>query len=359
MSLHIAYLLLLFSTVAFAQTKNKSDKKVKEMADTNFVMTYPRFISLGVYTASPLMQIVVDPVNSSYDKYKSDFKGNFSDLLGFTFAYRSLYIHYAFKTPFGPSEDSRKGRSASTGITIRLRKPRVTVAAEYRRYEGYYDSNIYAYVPEDSLEYHYVRSDMNYKNIGINGIYNFSWRKFSYNAPLTYVERQLKSRIGFLIKGGANYTTIYSSDSTILSRAQTNNFDSFYGIRSIHALLFKAGPGVGVNIVLWKRFYFSMNYFIMGNFIEYQYNTLHDGNSSWKANANVYTETATGFGYNSQRLYAGISFNGDINIMRVKGANIKTNFANVSITVGYRFNSPRFIERGWTKATDKVKDITN
>lgn len=211
----------------------------------------------------------------------------------------------------------------------------------------------------DSTRDVYVRSDLNYKNIGINGIYNFSWKKFSYNAPLIFVERQLKSRIGFLVKGGINYTTIYSSDSTILSPMQTDAFESFYGIKSIHALLLKAGPGVGVNIVLWKRFYFSLNYFIMGNFIEYQYDTNNKGYSSWYANANLYTETATGLGYNSKRLYAGISFNGDINIMHIKSASIKTNFASASITLGYRFNAPRFLDKGWKKATDKVKDITD
>lgn len=351
--------LMLAGFVAAAQQDQQEIKKKKPAPDTNFIMTYPRFISLGIYTASPLMQIVVDPVNNAQDKYKSDFRGNFSDLLGFTFSYRSIYIHYAFKTPFGPSEDSRKGRSASTGITLRVRKPRITLAAEYRRYEGYYDRNATSYVPEDSAGYYYVRPDIHYKNIGINGIYNFSWRKFSYNAPLTFMDRQLKSRIGLLLKGGANYTTIYSSDSTILSRAQADNFESFYGIRSIHSLLLKAGPGVGVNIVLWKRFYFSFNYFIMGNVIEYQYKTQDAGYSSWRTNANLYTETATGFGYNSKRLFAGVSFNGDINIMRIKGANIKTNFASVSITVGYRFNSPRFFEKGWKKAAAKVEDITD
>lgn len=350
--------LLILSIRTFAQSEKK-ENKIKVASDTNYIITYPRLISLGIYTASPLMQIVVDPVNNSYDKYKSDFKGNFSDLVGFTFAYRSIYIHYAFKTPFGPSEDSRKGRSASTGITLRIRKPRITLAAEYRRYEGYYDSNAPTYVSGDTGSYYYVRPDINYKNIGVNGIYNFSWKKFSYNAPLTYNERQLKSRIGFLIKGGVNYTTIYSSDSTILSPAQTQNFKSFSGISSIHSLLFKAGPGVGLNIVLWKRFYFSMNYFIMGNLIEYQYKT-QDGNySAFKTNANIYTETSTGFGYNSKRLFAGVSFNGDINIMRIEGANIKTNFASVSITLGYRFNSPGFFEKAWNKASDKIKDITH
>jgi len=99
-----------------------------------------------------------------------------------------------------------------------IRKPRITLAAEYRRYKGYYDSNAYTYVPQDSVNNQYVRADMNYKNIGLNGVYNFSWRKFSYNAPLTFIDRQLKSKIGFLVKGGVNYTTIYSYDSTIFSR---------------------------------------------------------------------------------------------------------------------------------------------
>jgi len=337
-----------------AHAQQNSRDKIKSVPDTNFIISYPQYISLGIYTASPLMQIIVDPVNKDYDKYKSDFRGNFSDLLGFTFSYRSIYIHYAFKTPFGPSEDSRKGRSTSTGITLRIRKPRITMAAEYRRYEGYYDDNIASYLPHDSGAY-YVRPDIHYKNIGLNGIYNFSWRKFSYNAPLTYNERQLKSRIGFLVKGGINYTTIYSTNSTILSPVQTNNFTSFNDINSIHALLLKAGPGVGINLIVFRRFYFSLNYFIMGNFIEYQYGTRSDENSSWRGNANIYTETSTGFGYNSKRLFAGISFNGDINIMQVKGASIKTNFASVSLSLGYRFSAPVFFKKGWNNTVEKIK----
>lgn len=355
--MRITFLLFAIASInmhAGAQQYADKIKKPKAVPDTNFIMTYPRYISLGVYTASPLMQILVDPVSSQYDKYKSDFRGNFSDLLGFTFAYRSIYIHYAFKTPFGPAEDSRKGRSSSTGLIIRIRKPRITLAAEYRRYEGYYDENAPSYVPMDPGRYYYVRPDVHYKNFGVNGIYNFSWRKFSYNAPLTYNERQLKSRIGFLVKGGLNYTTIYSSDSTILSRVQTSQFESFNDITSIHAVLLKAGPGIGMNLVFLKRFYFSFNYFLMGNFIEYQYNTRTDGFSSWRGNANIYTETATGFGYNSKRLFAGISFNGDINVMRVKGASIKTNFASVSVSLGYRFGAPRFFENGWRNAGKKL-----
>ena len=40
-----------------------------------------------------------------------------------------------------------------------------------------------------------------------------------------------------------------------------------------------------------------MNYFIMENFIEYQYNSKDKENSIWYTNTNIYTETATGFGF--------------------------------------------------------------
>ncbi len=358
MRIFITLFLTLATIYGYAQNEQKEVKKEKTHAvpDSNFIVSYPQYLSIGIYNASPLMQIVVKPTDKAYDKYKSDFRGNFSDLFGFTLAFKSVYIHYGFKTPFGPSADSRKGKSSSTGITLRIRKPRITLAAEYIRYNGYYDNNASSYVPVDTGNY-YVRPDIHYKNIGVNGIYNFSWKRFSYNAPLTYNERQLKTRIGFLIKGGANYTTIYSTDSTILSNLQTDNFTSFSNINSIHALLFKAGPGVGLNLVVFKRFYFSFNYFVMGNFIEYQYGTESERNSRWKGNANVYTETTTAFGYNSKRLFAGINFNGDINIMKVEGASIETNFASVSLNFGYRFNAPKFLDKDWIKASDDIKRI--
>jgi len=97
----------------------------------------------------------------------------------------------------------------------------------------------------------------------------------------------------------------------------------------------------------------------MENFIEYQYNSKDKENSIWYTNTNIYTETATGFGFNSKRLYAGISFNGYINVMRVLGVSIKTNFASASITIRYRFNSLRFFKRVWGKAAASVKDIVN
>ncbi|MBC7450082.1 MAG: DUF4421 family protein [Cytophagales bacterium] len=359
-SMRISFYILILSHIAFllhsdiALSQDTIKKKTPLRPDSNFIVSYPQDITLGIYTASPLMQVVITPVSSELDKYRSDFRGNFSDQLGFLFSYRGISISAGFKTPFGKKSEPEKGRTVSTGITLKVKKPNYLITAEYRRYSGYYDNNApnYTALPDGS---YYVRSDVQYKNIGVNGVYNFSWKKYSYNAPLTFNDRQLKSRIGFITKAGINYLTINSSDSTLLTETQTSQFTSFNSITSIHALLLKAGPGVGLNIVVFKRFYFAFNYFLMGNFIQYNYSTETAGTSVWYTNANIYTETALGFGYNSRRLFAGFSANGDINVMRIQGANVRTNFASVVMTLGYRFNSPAFFTKGWDKTVGRLK----
>lgn len=335
--------LLVISTSCFGQKVEKAPK----VPDSTYIISYPQLITVGVFFASPIMELSIKPVNKGLDKYKSDFRGNFSDQVGVNLAYRKLSLSFGIKTPFGPKEDSKKGRTTNTGITLKFKKPNFNLTAEYRQYTGVYDNNSPNYDPKADTAI--VRPDIRYKNIGINVIYNFSWKKYSYNSPLTFSERQLKSRIGLLAKAGLNYTTISSSDSTLLYGVQTDQFTAFDDVRAINALLLKVGPGVGANIVFFRKFYISLNYFLMGNFIGYTYDVTGKSRSHWALNANAYTETAAGIGYNSRRLYGGINFNGDINIMHIRSARVRTNFAQVYATLGYRFTAPRAFSRFWDK----------
>ena len=350
----IHILLLVFFIFISGQCFPQKSKNIKDASklvgvDTNYIMSYPQLLTFGVFTATPVMEVSIKPTDKNISSYGSDFLGNFSNILGFTFAYRNVAISLGFKTPVGPGKDDRKGNSAHTNLIAKIKKPWLSIIVDYRRYTGYYDNNVAGYADESSQHFYYVRPDIRFKNIGANGVYNFSWKKYSYNAPLTFSERQLRTRIGFLVKAGLNYMNIRSSDSTILSRTQTSIFTSFDDIKSINAVLLKAGPGAGINLVLFKRFYFALNYFLMGNFIEYTYATEANSASRWQGNTNFYTETATCFGYNSKRLFMGITINGDINIMNVQKASIKTNFASAGITLGYRFNAPEFFSKAWNK----------
>lgn len=337
---------VLFSHFLLAQDEEKK-KKEPLKPDSNYIVSYPDLITVGLFSAAPVMQLKIKPVDDHLEKYESDFRGNFSDQVGFSFAYKKISFQFGFKTPFGSDFDDRKGRTSTTGIAIKVRKPNISYTVEYRRYRGYYDNNSPDYIPRTDTVL--VRPDVRYYNVGVNGIYNFSWKKYSYNAPLTYADRQLKSRIGFLAKAGLNYTTISSSDSTLLSSVQTNRFVAFDDVRSINAVLLKAGPGIGGTLVIFKRFYISGNYFFMGNLIGYTYDIEGEDRSPWHLNTNFYTESSIGAGYNSKRLYAGLSLNGDLNVMRIRDARIQTNFATLLITAGYRFDPPPFLKKAYKK----------
>ena len=336
-----------------AQEAKQMAKKPPLAPDTNYITSYPDLLTIGLYTATPIMQLTIKPVEKEQEKYKSDFRGNFSDQVGLTFAYKKISLQFGIKTPFGPGRNDDKGRTKSLGITVRVRKPNYILEAQYRRYLGYYDNNSPSYVPSDTVS---VRPDIQFNNVGVNGIYNFSWKKYSYNAPLTFNDRQLKSRIGLVSKVGINYMSISSSDSTLLSSVQASGFSEFDDIRAINAILLKAGPGVGLNLVVFKRFYLALNGFLMGNLIGYTYDVKDKERSPWGFNTNFYTETTFGFGYNSKRIFAGASFNGDINIMKIRSANIRTNFATIFITVGYRFNAPDFLKKNYKKVKILNKD---
>lgn len=343
----------LFFRICNGQVKSDTTQSPgsKKQLDSNYVQTYPQFLTLGIFNATPVMQMRFTPVDDNLGKYSSDFRGNFSDIQGILLAYRSIAIRVGFRTPVGPKSDDTKGRSAHTSLLIKIKKPNIFMIAEYRRYNGYYDND----ASPDSV--YYVRPDLRYKNIGVNGVYNFSWKKYSYLAPITFTDRQIKSRIGFLAKGGLNYTTISSSNASILPEQNTVHFPAYDDIQSVNAILLKAGPGAGLNVVILKRLYFAFNYFIMGNYIAYTYVHRTKGVSRWRDNTNFYTESAMSFGYNSKRLFFGLTGSGDINVMRIKQASLMTNFASASLTLGYRFNAPEFLSKGWDKTTKRLKKV--
>ncbi|MBC7388741.1 MAG: DUF4421 family protein [Opitutaceae bacterium] len=201
---------LFFRGIVFSQEADQKPKKTPLSPDSNFIISYPNLLTVGLYTASPIMQLTIKPTDKDMDKYRSDFRGNFSDQIGVTLAYKKLSLQFGIKSPFGPGNASGKGKTKSLGIIIRVRKPNYIFEGQYRRLLGYYDNNSPNYITSaDTLA---VQPDIQFNNIGVNGIYNFSWKKYSYNAPLTFNDRQLKSRIGLVAKAGINYMRISSND---------------------------------------------------------------------------------------------------------------------------------------------------
>jgi hypothetical protein len=169
---------------------------------------------------------------------------------------------------------------------------------------------------------------------------------------MNHIERQIKTRLGFLMKASLSYS-IFDSRSSLIDERQQPYFKDFQDIRAINSIVLKTGPGLGANIVVFKRIFFSLRVFLLANYSRYDYTFLNNRSSRWNNSVNVFGEGGASIGYNSKRFFASLNANGDVNEMQLKGAKVRTNYGAVSLDIGYRFNSPRFLDRGWEKLTQK------
>jgi hypothetical protein len=339
-------------TLEYSKEEHGKQKQViikNRRADTLFIRQYPEFITLGLFTATPYMTIGMEPLNDSISKYASTFEGNYSAALGFSFGYRALGFSYGVRLPLDPIDEGQMGKSSFRIFNVKIKKLPFIINLTYRRYNGFYDTNTKSYDSTTTEEKPYsIRPDLTFRTYSGSMICNLSWRRYSYSAPINYADRQIKTRIGFLMKGAVSYMQLFS-DTSFISNYQIAYFPDFYKVKSIDAIVFKYGPGVGMNLIFFKRMYLSINLFLMSNSLVYRYTQEDTHRTGWKYNVNYFLEGAVALGYNSKRFYMGFRVGGDNNVMRIQGAQIQTNFGSVSLDMGFRLNAPEFFRKAWNR----------
>lgn len=255
--------------------------------------------------------------------------------------------------PLDPSGIGRMGRSSCNVISTKIYKLPFIISLDYRKYTGFYDINTRSYNTDATEEKPYeIRPDLTFRTYSGNLICNFSWKKYSYSAPINYADRQIRTRAGFLLRGTISYSQLFS-DSSFISKYQIGYFPDFYRVKSIDAIIFKAGPGLGLNIVFLKKMYFSLTTFLMINNVSYRYTNENNQLTNWKYDVNYFMQAGAGIGYNSERFYAGFRIGGDNNLMSIRGASIQTSFGSASVDIGYRFNTPGFFRKAYDKTLRK------
>ncbi len=186
------------------------------------------------------------------------------------------------------------------------------------------------------------------KSYSATGLWNFSWRKYSFAAPITYCDRQVKTRCGFMLKADASYLQL-SSDSSFISPEQKIAFPDFGNVKTVDAIVYKTGPGFGMNLIFFKRMYFSLNLFVMHNNLIYRYTDETNKQTIWRYDSNYFLDGGTGLGYSSKHFYVGLRANGENNVVRLQGAKIQTTFGSVYFDLGFRLNAPGILRKGWEK----------
>jgi hypothetical protein len=347
---------LFSSLLAFPQQSGiafNEDNKKPGIKDSLFIRDYSELLMFGIYTSAPYMNMNMLPVPDSLGSYGSNFKGNYSGTFGFNFGYKVLGVSFGFKLPADPGSIDSLGKSAYSVLGIKIRKKALTLSFDARKYKGFYDAstrNFNTSLPANAP--FIIRPDLGVLSYSGTAIWNFAWKRYSFSAPLTYCDRQVKTRVGFLLKTDLSYLNIYA-DSALVSKSQGSAFPEFSHVKSIDALVFKTGPGLGMNLVFFKRMYFSLNLFLMNNTLIYRYNSEAGNQSGWRGNTNYFLEGGAGFGYSAKHFYVGIRAGGENNVVRLSGTKIQTSFGTVCFDMGIRLKAPKMLNRIWQKTATR------
>ena len=316
--------------------------------DSSFIKSYPNYLSVAMHVLSPAIRLDIHsrkPGPAVYDP-SSKFRTNISDIVGFSASYRFISVGFAFMLKSGMNTHQDYAPSRYRTATIKYNSAAYALQFKYLRIKGFTDVN--QSNPMDPNPLYTQRPDMVNKEFQFEGLYNFSWKKYSYIAPLTFSQRQIKSHAGFLLKAGVYYNQL-SSNSTIINQRQQPYYDNFNDVRVIRSLSFKIAPGIGGNLVFLKNVYLSIAAFTSFDLYYYRYLKLPDEKADRKQAFMFVLDGKASLGYQSRRLYAGLRFEAERRAGVLQSMEMNTIYSYTGIELGYRFDTPRLIKKVYKK----------
>ena len=312
--------------------------------DTAYIKTYPNALSVGMHVLSPGVRLNLSPRSS--EAAASNFRTSLGDILGFSASYRYVAAGFAFLLKSGLQKNDAYTPSAYRTATIKFLGSAYSFQFKYLRIKGFTDIGAFNRSVDGSYR---LRPDVLSKEFQFEGIYNFNWKQYSYAAPITFAQRQVRSRVGLLLKAGAFYNQL-SGDSALITRTQQPYYDpAFANVTALRRVMVEAGPGVGGNLVLRRRFFLSFVVFSSVNLYFYKY--LEDPQQKTRAHeAFVFRpEGRVSIGYQSQRMYGGVRFEYDWSHAPLQFITLSTANRFIGFDVGYRFTAPRAMRKFYRK----------
>ncbi len=320
--------------------KNIKPKTI--ISDTNYIHEYPNKLSAGVHVFIPAIDIDLSPTDKeALDKnMASNFRTDVSTIVGVNVNYR--LVSAGFAVSLRNRHQEGYAQSQYRTATIRYNGPKFYLQFKYMRVKGFTDANEANSTNPDQK--YRQREDLLNKEYQFEGMYNFSWKKYSYYAPIAFSQRQLKSRIGLLLKAGVYYTEI-SGDSDIVSARQRPYFGQFSDISTLLGWNIKIAPGVGGNLIFLKRFYLSTALFTAYDLYFYKYLKYNSNDSRKGSSFLLVLDLKLCLGYQSERFYAGVRYEIDTKSGKLESIskNIFTNYFGIDI--GYRFTTPKIVRK--------------
>jgi hypothetical protein len=318
-------------------------KRNRNPPDTSYIKSYPNYLSVGLHILSPAISLNIKPraTQASGTDASSKFRTNIADIVGLSASYRFVSVGFAFLLKSKHTHNDYAPSYYRTA-TIKYNSNAYLFQFKYLRFKGFTDINQNnSFNPNQEYT---KRPDMVSKEFQFEFQNNFSWKKYSYIAPINFSQRQVKSRAGILLKAGVYYNQI-SGDSSIINERQIQYDEAFRQVKAIRTLSIKIAPGIGANLVFLRRIYFSVAIFTSYDLYLYKY--LNDVDEKVKGRQTFLSvlDGKTSLGYQSKRLYAGLRFEAERRGASLQSINVNAIYSYTGIEFGYRFDAPKVVKK--------------
>ena len=316
-------------------------KPKKSNIDTSYIRTYPDYLTVGARIIVPDIILSLNSRTSNELHAASTYRTSIGNIMAFSASYRFITAGFAVVLSSDRKDKDDYAASSYRTATIKYNGETFYLQFKYIRTRGFTDINE---ANSDSLSRFTKRGDILVKEYQFEGLYNFSWKRYSYYAPIDYTHRQLKTRAGVMLKAGAYYNEL-AADSNLLSVKQRAFFEEFDDIRKIRTTSFKLAPGLGVNLVFLRRFYLAGAFFIPYNLCVYNYYTKDESRVHKGVSLAFVIDANVSLGYQSERLYAGLRYQFDTKNVAMHSVDMTSLFGYFGLDVGYRFKAPKLVKK--------------
>jgi hypothetical protein len=312
--------------------------------DTNYIEKFDELMAIEPWIAAPSFVLRLDPEDDSLITKHNNYQPYLRDVVGFDVAYKAVILSIGFKGPIIPEDEEVFGKTKYSILKLRLNSTPFVYEFYHNTFNGFADYNASNYDSTRISEDHLIkRQDLKVQYTKLKAIYIFSQKKFSYGAAYSFSERQkLTKATGFLVGHAYRYST--EADSSFFNRGQENIFGKYERLKKLKVLSVGIGPGFAATFVE-KNWFFSFGVYVMGDL---QHHTAFEDKNEelskgW--NGALLGDAFVSAGYNSRHFYAGIVARGDRNMIALPTINASTTFYSTVLSIGFRFNPPKFVPK--------------
>lgn len=322
-----------FQTVG--QVSMNVQKNKKNLINNNYLESYADLLTLRAYGISKYNSFTInDEPSGTSIEYKPNAKFN----IGFGFNYKWIGLNFAFNFPFINDDNEKYGETKRFDAQLNSYGRKIGFDIWLQSYDGYYIDKPQSFIKDwnDSLPYP-IRQDVRTVSLGAKGYYVFKHKKFSYRASFIQNEWQKKSAGSFLVGG---FFSLYAiqGDSSLVPHALKDTFSLASNIVLANMYNFGIAGGYAHTFVLKQHFFLTLS-LVPGISFQSIRTIAENTDYNNKMNApGVLLQFRGAVGYNSERLFGGLSFvNDDFALQTSESASLTYRLGNFRLFTGYRF----------------------